>query len=49
VTALSSEAVVTRHGTAMAAMDIEALARLRHPDWGVLWPPVLRAPWVERT
>jgi SnoaL-like domain len=38
VTALSNEEVVTRYGAAMAAMDVDALARLRHPDWGVHWP-----------
>jgi hypothetical protein len=36
--ALSNEEVVSRYGAAMVAMDLETLARLRHPEWGVLWP-----------
>ncbi len=35
---MTNDEVVTRYGAAMAALDFDALARLRHPDWTVLWP-----------
>jgi hypothetical protein len=38
VARLTNEEVVTRYGAASAANDTEALARLRHPDWEVVWP-----------
>ena len=35
---LTNEECVSSYGAAMAAFDLEALARLRHPDWMVVWP-----------
>jgi hypothetical protein len=35
---LTNEEVVHQYGAAMAAFDLPTLTRLRHPDWGVLWP-----------
>jgi hypothetical protein len=35
---MTNDEVVTRYGAAMAELDFEALARLRHADWTVLWP-----------
>jgi hypothetical protein len=35
---LTNEECVRQYGAAMAAFDLEALTRLRHPDWMVLWP-----------
>ena len=36
--ALTNEECVQQYGAAMAAFDLETLARLRHPDWSVVWP-----------
>ena len=38
MTGLTSEECVQQYGAAMASFDLEALARLRHPDWSVVWP-----------
>ncbi len=35
---MTNDEVVTRYGAAIAALDFESLARLRHADWTVLWP-----------
>ena|ERR1041385_5113130 len=35
---LSNQEVVTQYGAALAAHDMDALAKLRHPDWFVFWP-----------
>lgn len=34
----TNEAIVREYATASASNDLEALARLRHPDWTVEWP-----------
>jgi len=38
VTRLTNQECVERYGRALAAFDLETLASLRHPDWGVSWP-----------
>ena len=35
---LTNEECVQAYGAAMAAFDLEALGRLRHPEWSVYWP-----------
>jgi hypothetical protein len=37
-TKLTNADCVQQYGAAMAAFDLETLARLRHPDWSVVWP-----------
>jgi len=34
----SNEECVREYGAAMAAFDLDALGRLRHPEWSVYWP-----------
>jgi hypothetical protein len=38
VSNLTNEECVARYSAASAALDLEALAALRHPDWMVFWP-----------
>jgi hypothetical protein len=38
VTRLTNEECVRQYAAASAAHDLEALPRLRHPDWIVSWP-----------
>ena len=34
----SNEEIVRQYGAAIAAFDLETLARLRHPEWMTYWP-----------
>jgi SnoaL-like domain len=38
MSSLTNEECVTRYAAASAAMDLDAMASLRHPDWMVSWP-----------
>lgn len=38
MTRLTNEECVGRYAAASAALDLEAMAALRHPDWMVFWP-----------
>ena len=35
---LTNEECVQQYGAAMAAFDLDTLARLRHPEWMTYWP-----------
>lgn len=35
---LTNEECVRQYGAAMAAFDLDMLARLRHPEWMTYWP-----------
>lgn len=37
-TTSTNEEVVRAYARASAELDLEGLARLRHPDWRVMWP-----------
>jgi ketosteroid isomerase-like protein len=34
----TNEEIVREYARASAELDLETLARLRHPDWSVIWP-----------
>ena len=34
----SNEEIVHEYARAAAELDVEAMTRLRHPDWSVMWP-----------
>ena len=38
MTKLTNEETVREYGKAMAAFDLDAIARLRHPDFTTFWP-----------
>jgi SnoaL-like domain len=35
---LTNQEVVSRYAMGAAALDLESLSALRHPDWSVIWP-----------